>query len=541
MAIKTYIKFGNQKYSGDQNVMVWQEELNELGRRLEMARGMGGQEGIDRQHSNGKLTVRERIEAISDPGTFKELSALAGSARYDDNELVAFTPYPRVIGTARLGGMRVMLDGGDFTVRGGAGERGTGSQPSSLKYALQWRVPLVRLLDAVGGSVRTFEQIGRTYLPDGGGTSKAVDLLNEVPVVSAVLGSVAGLPAIEACLCHFSVMVKDTSQVFAGGPPVVKAALGYDVTKEELGDHNSQVFKTGVIDNLAESEEEAFEMIRRFLSYMPTSVWKKPERISTDDDPNRRDEELLSIIPRRSKRRYDPYKILNHVMDHDSFFEIAPFYGQSKITGLARVNGYPVGVLMNNPNHLGGSTDVASGEKTIRLVSLCETFHIPIVSFVDEPGFMVGIDAQNQGIVRAGARLVIANARSQTPWISFYLRQAYGVAGQTNHRPTGMYHRYAWPSAKWGSMHIEGGVSAAYRREIAAAENPEEKRLEIEARLQAMASPFRTAEDTGGESSSHGIDIIDPRDTRSLLCDFIDMAQDMLDTQLGPPNFPYVP
>jgi acetyl-CoA carboxylase carboxyltransferase component len=336
-------------------------------------------------------------------------------------------------------------------------------------------------------------------------------------------------------------MVKDTSQVFAGGPPVVKAALGYDVTKEDLGDHNSQVFKTGVIDNLAESEEEAFKMIRQFLSYLPSSVWKKPRRVDTHDDPARKEDGLLSVIPRRSKRKYDPYKILEYVMDHDSFFEIAPFYGQSKITGLARVNGYPVGVLMNNPNQLGGSTDVASGEKTIRLVSLCETFHLPIVSFVDEPGFMVGLDAQNQGIVRAGARLVIANARSQTPWISFYIRQAYGVAGQTNHRPTGMYHRYAWPSAKWGSMHIEGGVSAAYRREIAASENPEQKRLEIEARLQAMASPFRTAEDTGGESSSHGIDIIDPRNTRPLLCDFIDMAQDMLDTQLGPPTSPYIP
>ena len=159
--------------------MVWQDEINELNKRLKMAQEMGGKEGIDRQHSNGKLTVRERVEAISDPGTFKELSALAGSARYEDNELIDFTPYPRVIGTAHLGGMRVMLDGGDFTVRGGAGERGTGSQPSSLKYALQWRIPLVRLLDAVGGSVRTFEQIGRTYIPDGGGTSKAVDLLNE--------------------------------------------------------------------------------------------------------------------------------------------------------------------------------------------------------------------------------------------------------------------------------------------------------------------------------------------------------------------------
>ena len=175
-------------------------------------------------------------------------------------------------------------------VRGGAGERGHGSKPSSLKYSTQWRLPLVRLLDAVGGSVRTFEQLGRTYLPDGPAPSMAVDLLNQVPVVSAVLGSVAGLPAIEACLCHFNVMVKGSSQVFAGGPPVVKAALGYDITKEELGDHRSQVFKSGVIDNLADSEEEAFEMIRTFLSFMPPSVWKKPERIETEDSPNRRDE-----------------------------------------------------------------------------------------------------------------------------------------------------------------------------------------------------------------------------------------------------------
>jgi len=163
-----------------------------------------------------------------------------------------------------------------------------------------------------------------------------------------------------------------------------------------------------------------------------------------------------------------------------------------------------------------------------------------VVSFVDEPGFMVGMDAQNAGIVRAGARMVAAQCRSQSPWISFYMKQAYGVAGQTHHRPTGMYHRYAWPSGKWGSMHIEGGVSAAYRRDIATSDDPEARRQEIEARLNAMASPFRTAEATGGEGL-HGIDIIDPRNTRSLLCDFVDMAQDMLDTQLGPPIYPYVP
>ena len=312
--------------TGIPDIGACEHGMAERDRRAEPAAGDGQQDwgGVSRQHANGKLTVRERIDALADPGSFKELSALAGSASYENNEMVDFIPYPRVIGTSTINGKRVLLDGGDFTVRGGAGERGLGSKPSALKYAVQWRLPLVRLLDAVGGSVRTFEQLGRTYLPDSLGTSLAVQLLNQVPVVSAVMGSVAGLPAIDACLCHFNVMVKGTSQVFAGGPPVVKAALGYDITEEELGDYRSQVLKSGVIDNLADSEEEAFETIRRFLSFMPSSVWKKAERIETEDPPDRREEELLSIIPRDAKKSYDPYRILEHVLDRDSFFEIAP-------------------------------------------------------------------------------------------------------------------------------------------------------------------------------------------------------------------------
>jgi acetyl-CoA carboxylase carboxyltransferase component len=521
--------------------MVWNDEIAELNERLALAKRMGGEENVDRQHRFGKLTVRERIDSLTDKNSFNESSALAGSATYENNKLIGFTPFPRVFGAAKINGMRVFIDGGDFTVRGGSGEKGAGSKPSPLKYASQWKLPLVRLLDASGGSVRTFEQIGRTYIPDGPSTELAVQLLSEVPVVSAVLGSVAGLPAIEACLSHFTVMVKNTSQIFAGGPPVVKAALGYDISKEDLGDYRSQVIKTGVIDNLAESEEEAFEMIRKFLSFMPSSIWKKPGRIETNDDPNRKDEELLSIIPKNIKRSYDPYRIINHILDRNSFFEISPLYGKARITGLARVNGYPIGVMINNPRHLGGSTDIAAGEKITRLVSLCDTFHIPIVSLVDEPGFMVGMDAQNQGIVRAGARMVSTLARSQTPWISFYMKQAYGVAGQTHHRTTGMYHRYAWPSGRWGSMHIEGGVSAAYKREISASENPAAKQQEIEDRLNAMTSPFRTAESTGGAGNNHGIDIIDPRNTRPLLCDFIEMAQEIIDTQTGPAPVPYSP
>jgi acetyl-CoA carboxylase carboxyltransferase component len=190
--------------------------------------------------------------------------------------------------------------------------------------------------------------------------------------------------------------------------------------------------------------------------------------------------------------------------------------------------------MINNPGHNGGATDVAAGEKVIRLFRLCETFHLPLVSFVDEPGFMVGLESEKQGIERAGARLVCTVCASKTPWITFIMRQVYGVAGQCQHRPTGMYRRYAWPSANWGSMHIEGGALAAYRREIESAPDPEAKREEVERRLKNLASPFRTAE-------AAGTDMIDPRDTRPLLCEFIEEAQKVIKTQLGPPGAPYFP
>lgn len=397
---------------------------------------------------------------------------------------------------------------------------------------LEGRLPYIRLLDATGGSVRHFEQIGRTYAISNVVGVQAARLLGMVPVVSAVMGSVAGGPAIEACISHFSVMVKGTSQIFPGGPPVVKAALGIDITKEELGDERTQVRKGGVIDNLADNEAEALDMIRRFLSYLPSNVWEMPPRIEPVDDRNRRDEELLSIIPREKRRPYDSYAVLNHVMDRDSFFEMCPLYGRARIIGLARVNGYPVGVMINNPKFQGGTMDLAAGLKVVRFLNLCDTFHLPLVYLADEPGFMVGIEAQKQGIVRAGARLVHVTGRTKMPWITIVIRQIYGVAGQLNLRPSGMYRRYAWPSGNWGSMHIQGGTYAAYRREIDTAPDPHAKLAEIEARLQALASPFRTAETFSIE------DIIDPRETRPVLANFIEMAQGVLKTQLGPTMVP---
>ncbi len=515
----------------------WEQELDELELRRRMVLEMGGAEGVARQHSQGKLTVRERLDLLADPGSLREFMGLMGSATYASGELEKLTPKASVDAFCQVEGRKVVVAGGDFTVRGGSGggsHGGLGMELSASRRALDWRVPYIRLLDAAGGSVRSFEEMGRTYLPDGNTfTLPDVRLLRVVPVVSAVMGSVAGLPAVNACVAHFNVMVKGTSQLFPGGPPVVKAALGYDVTKEELGGSEMHTTVSGVIDNLAETEQDAIAQVRRFLGYLPSSVWEMAPRQLTGDDPCRREERLLKIKSRDPRRAYNARQLIEAIVDQDSFFEIAPRYGRARTTGLARLNGYPVGVMANNPM-FGAATDVTAGEKVMRLVQLCDTFHIPIIDFADEPGFMVGIESEKKGIERAGARMVITTCESQMPWATVVVGQLYGVAGQCHHRPTGMFQRYAWPSANWGSMHVEGGTFAAYRREIESSPDPEAKRQEIEKRLKDLASPFRTAEATGQ-------DIIDPRDTRRLLCEFAEEAQPILRTQLGPTAVPYRP
>ncbi len=515
--------------------MVWQPEVEEIKRRKQLAEKGGDAQRIARHRSQGKLTVRERIGILADPGSFEEIGALGGSTRYEGNKLVSFTPKGAVTGICQVNGRKVVVTGGDATVGRREGESMGSSGPGGARIqdpqqlAMDWRLPFVRLIDSAGGSVATFEQIGRTYIPDGNVWSAvSARLLNTVPVVSAVMGSVAGLPAVDACLAHFNVMVKATSQAFPGGPPVVKAALGVDITKEELGGEQVLAYQSGTVDNVGATEKDALEMTRRFLSYMPDSVWDMPPRLETNDDPARREEELLSIVPRQKNRGYNAYRILKHVLDDDSFFEMTPHYGKSRITGFGRLNGFPVGVMINNPMFLGGSMDVAAGDKVYRFIQLLDTFHLPMVYFCDEPGFMVGLESQKQGILRAGARIVCTTCESKMPWITIITRQVFGVAGQLHGRPGGMYKRLAWPSGSWGSMHIEGGTFAAYRREIEGSPDPQAKLAEIEDRLKAIASPFRTAEAMGIE------DLIDPRDTRPILCEFVEMAQRIIKTQLGP-------
>ena len=510
----------------------WQAEVDELARQVALAEEMGGADSVAFHHGRGRLTVRERVALLEDPGTFQEVGAVAGTAKWDGDRVASLRPANSVAGTVRVGGRKVAFSGGDFTIRGGAADAAVGNKGAfAERFALEARIPYVRLLDATGGSVRTVEQLGHTYLPGNSGANLSAELLQYVPVVSAVLGSVAGLPAVQACLAHFNVMVRGTSQVFVAGPKVVEQATGEVVTKEDLGDERTQV-KNGVIMNLAETEQDAIAQVRRFLSYLPPNVWEAPPRAPPEDAPNRREESLLTAVPRNRRRIYDPRPILEAVLDQGSLFEIGPYYGRARFTGLARVHGHPVGVMANQPKFNGGAMDIAAGEKTIRLIELCETFHLPLVYFADEPGFSVGPRQEALGIVRAGARVVTTLTQSRTPYVCFVLRQLYGVAGGLHQRVSGLYRRYCWPSTHGGSMHIEGGAAIAYKRDIENAPDPEAKRREIEARLQAISSPFRNAHAFGIE------EMIDPRDTRPLLVDFVEDAQRVVATQLGPGRAP---
>jgi acetyl-CoA carboxylase carboxyltransferase component len=512
--------------------MSWEPELEELARRAELARRMGGEERIARARAEGRLTVRERIDRLLDPGSFRETGTLAGAGEYDEQgRLVGFRPSNFVCGRGRIAGREVVVGGDDFTVRGGAADGAVGNKQGwAEKAARELRVPLVRLVDGTGGggSVKQQKTLRRSYVPWIPDFDVSVELLSQVPVVAAALGPVAGLGAARVAASHFSVMVRGTSQLFVAGPPVVRRALGRDVGKEELGGSAIHARGSGAVDNEAESEDDALGQVRRFLSHLPDSVWQAPPRAEPADDPERREGGLLSIVPRERRRVYDMRRILAWVLDRDSVFEIGRRFGRPLVTALARLDGIAVGVLANDPRHKAGAIDTAACEKMVRFVDLCDTFRLPVVNFVDNPGFMVGVEAEREGTIRAGVRALFAVYQATTPWASVLVRKVFGVAGagsSAHHRANA---RWAWPSGEWGSLPIEGGVEAAYRRQIEAADDPDALRARLEAELASLRSPFLTAESFGVE------EIIDPRDTRPLLVEWARRAYEVARSQLGP-------
>lgn len=511
--------------------MTWEPEIQELQRRLELARKMGGDDNVRRQHDTGKLTVRERIDRLVDAGSFEETGALAGKADYDDQgNLVGFRPSNFVMGFARIDGRRVVVGGDDFTVRGGAADASIGGkQGYAERMARELQLPMIRLVDGTGGggSVKTLDTIGRTYVPANPAWDTVVEMMDEVPVIAAAMGSVAGLGAARVATSHWSIMVKDTAQVFVAGPPVVARGMGEEVAKEDLG--GAQIhYHNGTVDNLAEDEDDAFRQVRRFLSYLPQNVWQQPRRAEPCDDPARRDDSLLSAIPRNRRQPYKVRQILDAVLDQGSFFEIGAGWGRSVVTGFGRLDGYPVGVISNDPYQYGGGLTADGSEKMTRFVDLCDTFHVPAVNFLDQPGFVIGTAAEKASTIRKGARAMVAVFQAQVPWVTIIMRRAFGVAGAAHANTARLNLRYAWPSGDWGSLPLEGGIEAAFKRDLAAADDPARMMREIEERMNRVRSPFRTAEGFGIEH------IIDPRDTRPILCEWVAHAYEVESTRLGP-------
>ncbi len=500
--------------------MTWQPEIDELRRREQLAQQMGGEEKIARQRAGGKLTVRERIDQLLDAGSFHEIGATAGKGRYDEQgALVEFTPANFVMGRGRIEGRPVVVGGDDFTVRGGAMDAAIGSkQVYAEQMANELRLPIVRLIDGTGGggSVKLLETDGRTYVPYCQGWDLVVDNLAKVPVVGLGLGSVAGLGSARLVSSHYSVMVREISQMFIAGPPLV-ARAGETTTKEELGG-SELCARAGAIDEVVETEADAFANTRRFLSYLPSSVFELPARGPITDDPARREDWLIGAIPRDRRKVYDMRKIVRALLDTDSFFEFTRAYGGGAITGFGRLDGWPVAVLASDPYLYGGGWTADAAIKVTRFIDLANTFHLPVVDLVDVPGFLIGKQAEVDGTMRHGARALAALYQASVPWCSVLVRRAFGVAGAAHSNHKRLQYRFAWPSGDWGSLPIEGGIEAAYRAELAAAADPATLRAQIEQRLNRFRSPFLTAESFLVE------EIIDPRDTRPLLCEFANIV-----------------
>lgn len=516
------------------NFMSWSAEFEEIKRRRGLAEQCGGADAVARHHAAGKLTIRERIDGVLDANSFQEVGKLAGTAKYDEaGKLLSFTPSPYVAGLGKIDGRPVAVGGEDYTIKGGAsfgGARRKGGQGGFIEdLAHLYRIPLVNLIDGVGGSVTSISRRGHATFPGSGpdGFERSVELMGEVPVVSAVMGTAAGGPSGRAILAHWTVMVKNTSQIFAAGPPVVERAYNTKVTKEELGGYKMAVDTAGTIDNAAETEADCLAQIRRFLSYMPSNVWELPPQTACGDAVDRCEDALASIIPRSQRQPYDMRKLLAMIIDRESAFEIQPTFGRAVITTLARMNGMVVGVIAHNPM-FGGVIDVKAARKQAHFTELCDTFNIPLIFLVDVPGFQIGMEAEAAGILRIGMQARYLNMQLTVPAFTVVVRKCYGMAGGNTIDRNGLNFKIAWPSAEWGSLPIEGGVKAAFKRELAAAEDPIAKEAALEAELKRMTSPFLTAEAFGVE------DLIDPRETRPYLCRFLEAAQVGMKTRLGP-------
>ncbi|MGB5757920.1 MAG: carboxyl transferase domain-containing protein, partial [Acidimicrobiales bacterium] len=533
----------------------WQptlDDVNTLHRLAEDRLAPDSEEpGVVRQRSRGKLNCRERIDLLLDDGTFREVGSVTGFASYDeDGNISAFTPSNHVGGWGEIEDRTTIVCADDFTSRGGHADGAIGEKSRYLdQLSIELGVPSVRLLDGSsgGGSVAAMVPQQRTegestakessgaitagrprvaggggsFLPGHLGSTMYAQQLATVPVVNMLLGSVVGIGAAKAVLGHFSVMVRDIAQLFVAGPPVVSHAMGYDITKEDLGGWHIHC-TNGSVDNLAETEQDAVDQTRRFLSYLPANVFEAPPVLpsSAADPADRRDEELFTLVPRKRTTTFDMRRAIELLADRGSFFEVGPLWGTDQITGFVRFNGHPLGVIASDSRHVNGGALTADGcAKLTRHLDLCDLFHIPVLNLVDNPGFAVGLEHEINGTIRKGGEWMVAFAQVEVPIFTVLMRRSFGVAGNNYATPRASASvRVTWPAADVGGIPPEGGIEAAYKRQLAEAEDPEALRAELNARIESVRGPL------GPLSKFQIEEMIDPRDTRRYICDWVPNA-----------------
>ncbi|MCD6368473.1 MAG: acyl-CoA carboxylase subunit beta [Thermoproteales archaeon] len=492
------------------------DKINRLIKLREECKLGGGKEYIERQHSKGKLTARERLELLLDPDTFIEFDEFIQHRCIDFGLDKRRAPGDGVVvGFGKIDGRPVAVYSQDFTFIGGSvGEMHALKIARLYEAALKIGVPVIGLNDSGGARIQEGVDSLKGY---GDIFYRNVMASGVIPQIVAILGPCAGGAVYSPALADFIFMVKKISYMFITGPKVVKAALGQEVTFEELGGADVHAKLSGVVHFIHDNEEEAFRDIRRLLSYLPLNNMDDPPIVEPEDEPDRMEEKLDSIIPEDPLKPYDVKEILELVFDEGSFFEVQKLYAPNAVVGFARLDGIPVGVVANQPLVYGGSLDINSSDKISRFVRFCDAFNIPVITFVDVPGFIPGTAQEHGGVIRHGAKIIYAYSEATVPKITIILRKAYGggyIAMGSKH--LGADFVLAWPSAEIAVMGPQGAVEIIYKREIAKAENPDEFiNKVVKDYREKFANPYFAA------SRGYVDKVLIPRETRPTLINLL--------------------
>jgi acetyl-CoA carboxylase carboxyltransferase component len=507
--------------TGGGDVHDWGPLVGELKERRDRALAMGGPDRVERQHSQGKLTVRKRLDLLLDPGTWVEYGMLADhmDTGLGDRYLAADGA---VTGVGEVDGRRVAVAAYDFTVMAGSmGQVGERKIARLRELAVRQRIAMVWLLDSAGARIQSTS--GSTFAGAGDLFREQVAMSGVVPMVAAMLGHCAAGTAYIPALADFVPMVKGTSSMALGGRHLVKAAVGEDVTEEEMGGSAVHTKISGVADLEVADDRECLEIVRKYLSFFPSHNQEAPPVAEAGDPADRRVEELYDIVPTAPRRAYDMRKVVQAVVDDGDVLWIKPEWAKNVVTGLARFGGQPAGVVASQPMVLGGALDVNSADKVARFVWLCDAFGLPLVFLHDVPGFIVGSAVEKQGIIRHGAKMLFAVSEATVPKISVVMRKSYG-AGYFVMNGTAYEADYivAWPTAEIAVMGPDGAVNIIHRKTIEAV--PEEdrtaKRLELAEEIRRNIDPYIAA----GHAQLD--DVIDPAETRRAICDGLRLSRD---------------